>query len=66
MASVSNWARTKYYRTLAHAASQAVIAYPKVGVYANKLINILELAATAGPDIVPVSRIMDSHMTVHS
>lgn len=45
----------EYHLTLPHEVSQAVVPYPKAGVYANKLVGIIELAATAGPDLVPVS-----------
>lgn len=45
----------EYHLTLPNEVSQAVVSYPKAGVYANKLVGILELAATAGPDLVPVS-----------
>lgn len=45
----------EYHIALPTDISQAVAAYPTKGVFANKLVGILELTATSGLDLVPVS-----------
>ncbi|KAJ9487561.1 hypothetical protein VN97_g5749 [Penicillium thymicola] len=44
----------EYHLTLPAEVSQAVASYPKTGLYAHKLVGILELTATAGSDLTPV------------
>ncbi|PWY88912.1 hypothetical protein BO70DRAFT_330553 [Aspergillus heteromorphus CBS 117.55] len=45
----------EYHLALPEQVSQSVVAYPQTGVYANKLVAVLELAAVSGADLVPVS-----------
>lgn len=44
----------EYHLTLPVDVSQAVASYPKNGLYAHKLVGVLELASTAGSDLSPV------------
>lgn len=44
----------EHHLTVPSEVSQAVVAYPKTGVYAHKLVGILELAAIAGSDLAAV------------
>ncbi|PYH42447.1 amino acid adenylation [Aspergillus saccharolyticus JOP 1030-1] len=44
----------EYHLCLPTEVSQAIVSYPKKGIYANKLIATLELTATSGDGLVPV------------
>ncbi|PYH89482.1 hypothetical protein BO71DRAFT_465073 [Aspergillus ellipticus CBS 707.79] len=44
----------EYHLTLPEQVSQSVVAYPKKGIYSNKLVAILELSAISGADLAPV------------
>ncbi|RAH71302.1 amino acid adenylation [Aspergillus aculeatinus CBS 121060] len=45
----------EYHLCLPAAVSQAIVSYPKKGIYANKLIATLELTATSGDKLAPVA-----------
>ncbi|RJE25704.1 Non-ribosomal peptide [Aspergillus sclerotialis] len=49
----------EYHLSTPSEVAQAVVAYPKGGIYAKKLIAILELSSTAGTDLtqVPTHRV---------
>ena len=46
----------EYHLCLPAEVTQAVVAYPKKGLYANKLTAILELSGATGSDMVPLSK----------
>ncbi|RAH79137.1 hypothetical protein BO86DRAFT_436606 [Aspergillus japonicus CBS 114.51] len=45
----------EYHLCLPAAVSQAIVSYPKKGIYANKLIATLELTATTGDKLAPIA-----------
>jgi amino acid adenylation domain-containing protein/thioester reductase-like protein len=44
----------EYHLSTPADVAQAVVAYPKKGIYANKLTAVLELSSAPGPDLIPV------------